>query len=231
MLGRLNGGRSYTDKNGKYHTPVIARFTSWYARNCLYEVRKDSRLYIKADLTARRQDLLAWALRRLEDEKRVANVCKYIFADRNCHLTIHTHDGRYLRFNSNDEFDRLLNYIEDSLPPMRAAFLEVEISRKMAGAENFLVNLSEVDISDWIKDPKNYYIGRDHGSVEGSMFQNPFSLNDFDRKTAIGKYRSHIMSSPNLLQKVHSELDDKILGCFCLPEECHGQVLLDILNK
>ena len=81
------------------------------------------------------------------------------------------------------------------------------------------------------KDPSHYYIGRDHQNIKGSMFQNPFSLNDFDRKTAVAKYREHILSTPELLDKVVPELRHKILGCFCWPEQCHSEVLIDILER
>ena len=224
-------GKTYTDRKGVRHTNVIVRFTSWYARNCFYEARKDSRLYVKADLTARRQDLLKWALNKLEDDRRVSNLVNYIFSDRNCHLTVFTKDKRYLKFNSEIEFDNLMDFIEDTLPPMRAAFFAIDNGMRSAGDENVLVNLTDVNIEDWVKDPNNFYIGRDNGNVKGSIFQNPYSLNDYDRKTAISMYKDHIMSSPEIWNEVVPQLNHKTLGCFCWPEQCHGNVLLDILNR
>ena len=223
-------GRTYTNRNGEKCTPVIVRFTSWYARNCLYEARKDSRLFVKADLTSRRQDLLELAREKLDDS-RVSNLIKYVFADRNCHLTVKTCDERYLKFNLMTEFEGLVNFIEDSLPPFKAAFIALENSKRRAGDGNVLVNLSGMDIQKWQEDPNNYYIGRSVGNVEGSLFQNPYSLNDFDRKTSIEKFREHIKSSPELLEKVIPELRQKTLGCFCWPDDCHGHVLLNILEN
>ena len=220
-------GKSFTDRNGKTHTSVVVRFTSWYARNCLYEARKDSRFFIKADLTSRRQDLLEWARDLHENVSRASDLLKYICADRNCHLTVKTCDDRYLRFNSKLEFENLLNFIEDSLPPFKATFFALESSKKKTGDSNILVNLSGIDVEQWVKDPNNYYIGRGFGSVEGSLFQNPYSTNDYDRKTAIQKFREHIRSNPELMAKVVPELKHKTLGCYCWPEDCHGHVLLN----
>ena len=221
-------GRSYVDKKGKRHTPVIVRFTSWRARNCFYEARRESNLYVKADLTARRQSLLAQALDLHESDSKISKFIQYIFIDRNCHLTLKTTDGRLLHFNPMEEFLRLPDYIKNTLPPYLAINKAITNDLKRIGEEHILVILTDVDIEDWLKDEKNYYIGRDHGVTKGSKFQNPFSLNDFDRPTAIKMFRDHINANPVLKNEVES-LRSKKLGCFCYPEDCHGQVLIDIL--
>lgn len=38
------------------------------------------------------------------------------------------------------------------------------------------------------------------------------------------------MSSPTLLAAL-PELKGKVLGCFCKPKACHGDVLADLVNK
>ena len=225
-------GRTYQDKNGNQHTPVIVRFTSWRARNCLYEARKKSSLFIKADLTTRRQNLFETALQIFEEDSSLARLIAYVFVDRNCQLSVKTTDGRFLRFNSIEEYKRLPDFIEKTLPPYAAIEKVIANEKKRSGEKFCLTNLSGLandKIKEWMDDESHAYIGRDHGTIEGSIFQNPYSLADYDRTTAIKKYRQHISSNPTLEREVES-LRGKVLGCFCWPEDCHGQVLLEILN-
>ena len=145
-----------------------------------------------------------------------------------CKLTVKTSDGRYLHFNSIEEFKRLTDFIEKSLPPYTAIEKAISDDNKSAGKKLFQVNLTDIDIEEWKKDESHIYIGRDSGDIEGSIFQNPYSLKDYDRSTAVRMYREHISSNPTLAGEVET-LRGKVLGCFCSPNECHGQVLLDIL--
>ena len=222
-------GRSFVDKKGTRHTPVIVRFTSWRARNCFYDARFQSITYVKADITTRRSHLLQSANDLRESDSRASEYIEAVFIDRNCNLTAKSKDGRFLRFNSLEELNRLPNFIEDTLPPYAALEMARTHEMKRLGLDHLLVNLSGVDIEKWLsEDPNNTYVGRDHGCTKGSIFQNPYNLNDFDRKTAVQKYKEHIHSTPELLKEVET-LRNKNLGCFCYPEECHAQVLLDIL--
>ena len=222
-------GRSFVDKKGVRHDPIIVRFTSWRARNCLYEARFDSSWFIKADVTTRRQNLLQEALSLHENNERYSKFIEYVFVDRNCQLSIKSTDGRFLRFNSLVEFQRIPDFIEDTLPPYDTLEKARTMNFKGIDEEAILVNLSNVNITEWQKeDENNVYIGRDVGDIKGSRFQNPYSLNDFDRSTAVSKYKQYIISDQKLKSEVES-LRGKKLGCFCWPEECHGQVLVDIL--
>ena len=69
------------------------------------------------------------------------------------------------------------------------------------------------------------YIGRP------SKWGNPFSIGtDGDRSTVIRKYREWIMQQPHLLKDIH-ELQGKVLGCWCSPQACHGDVLAELADK
>ena len=48
------------------------------------------------------------------------------------------------------------------------------------------------------------------------------------REEAIEKYRAYILSRPDLLERL-KELKGKRLGCWCSPQSCHGEVLLELL--
>ncbi len=70
------------------------------------------------------------------------------------------------------------------------------------------------------------YIGR------GSKWGNPYIMNrDGTREEVIEKYRSYLYTQrEDLLFSLH-ELRDKILGCFCAPNACHGDVLIELLES
>lgn len=67
------------------------------------------------------------------------------------------------------------------------------------------------------------YIGRP------GKWGNPFEIGkDGTREEVIEKYRAYILSKPILLESL-PELDGKVLGCWCKPRPCHGDVLAELL--
>jgi hypothetical protein len=50
------------------------------------------------------------------------------------------------------------------------------------------------------------------------------------RDQAIARYEAWLLGQPQLVAKVRRELAGKILGCFCAPLPCHGNVLARIAN-
>jgi len=69
------------------------------------------------------------------------------------------------------------------------------------------------------------YIGRP------SKWGNPFSIGkDGTREEVIEKYREYILNKPELLKSL-PELKGKILGCWCDPKPCHGDVLIELIEK
>jgi len=81
------------------------------------------------------------------------------------------------------------------------------------------------------KEPYDIYIGR------GSKFGNPFSHRSGtkakfvvkSRDEAIEKYKEWIQTQPHLMESLE-ELRGKVLGCFCKPKKCHGDVLVSLLE-
>jgi len=68
------------------------------------------------------------------------------------------------------------------------------------------------------------YIGRP------GKWGNPFNIGkDGTREEVIEKYREWIQTQPKLLASLH-ELEGKILGCWCAPKACHGDVLSELAN-
>jgi hypothetical protein len=69
------------------------------------------------------------------------------------------------------------------------------------------------------------YVGRP------TKWGNPFVLGRHgNREQVISKYREYLLSNPSLFADI-KELRGKDLVCFCAPEACHADILLEIANK
>jgi hypothetical protein len=59
---------------------------------------------------------------------------------------------------------------------------------------------------------------------------NPFKVGrDGTRAEVIEKYRAYLLDSPELMAAL-PELRGKVLGCWCSPLPCHGDVLVELAN-
>lgn len=74
------------------------------------------------------------------------------------------------------------------------------------------------------KAPYDLYIGRP------SKWGNPFEIGkDGTGNEVIEKYRQYILNTPELLNAL-PELKGKTLGCWCHPQKCHGDVLVELYD-
>ncbi len=106
------------------------------------------------------------------------------------------------------------------------------------------------NLKEWMDDPNNVYIGRagvvfvtneETGNKErfpkfSSVFANPFKVGkDGTREEVIALYRDY--TEEKLEKATEQELIELIsmkgknLGCWCHPEPCHGDVLLELIEK
>ncbi len=83
------------------------------------------------------------------------------------------------------------------------------------------------------------YIG-DHQNQGGwklkrAKWYNPYKVDkpgkkrDGTRAEVIEKYRNHILNNQELLSAL-PELKGKMLGCWCKPLACHGDILIELLE-
>jgi len=96
-----------------------------------------------------------------------------------------------------------------------------------------LNKLGYSDFQDWLKNPNNVYIGRHVVYVQGSFnskWRNPYPAKRFGRNECIEAYKETLLKNPQLLQDLE-ELKGKQLGCWCYPEKCHGDVLIELLKE
>ena len=76
------------------------------------------------------------------------------------------------------------------------------------------------------RDAHDVYIGRP------SVWGNPFVIGrDGDRAEVIAKYRAWLLARPHLVERAKRELKGKVLGCWCSPQACHGDVLAEVANS
>jgi hypothetical protein len=70
------------------------------------------------------------------------------------------------------------------------------------------------------------YIGR------GSKWGNPYVIGpDGTREEVIQKYEADIIDKPIIIAMIKAELKGKILGCYCKPKACHGDILARIAEE
>ena len=93
-----------------------------------------------------------------------------------------------------------------------------------------VINISELTKYKGVQSTKEYeYIGR------GSYWGNPYSMFDEGetRDEVIRKYKYDFdyEKFPHIEKSNVYKLAGKKLGCFCKPNNCHGDVLADYLNN
>ena len=95
-------------------------------------------------------------------------------------------------------------------------------------------------LSDWMENPQHEYIGR--GGVvfinkerfpkKSSQWANPFKLKKEGRDKCLELYETWVREKINREGTDElKKLKNKVLGCWCHPEKCHGDILIKILNE
>jgi hypothetical protein len=119
-------------------------------------------------------------------------------------------------------------------------------------AETKVINVRVVNIrpqynnlKEWMNDSNNKYIGRGGILVidgvrfptNNSIWANPYKIDESNgiiRDNVIEKYRTYIttkIEKDNTLKRKLLELRGKNLGCWCKPDACHGDVLVELIEQ
>jgi hypothetical protein len=81
------------------------------------------------------------------------------------------------------------------------------------------------------QDTYDVYIGRP--SQWGNQFtykENTIAKFKVDtREESISKYEEWLLNQPELIKLAKKELYGKVLGCFCRPNSCHGDILIKVI--
>lgn len=91
--------------------------------------------------------------------------------------------------------------------------------------------LARTRVVHCMKSAFDVYIARRCGKFkEDSIWHNPYHIGkDGTRKEVIEKYRAYILGRSDLMALLPT-LKGKILGCWCHPSECHGDVLVELIE-
>ncbi|HEX3035823.1 MAG TPA: DUF4326 domain-containing protein [Thermodesulfobacteriota bacterium] len=82
-------------------------------------------------------------------------------------------------------------------------------------------------------DPNVVYIGRESPrlGLKRSKWHNPYHVCAFRiREEACWLYREYLLYHKELLDRL-PELEGKRLGCYCKPELCHGDILVELFMQ
>jgi len=63
-----------------------------------------------------------------------------------------------------------------------------------------------------------------------SKWNNPYPIKKYGLKKSFELYEKHIRNNPKLWNSLH-ELEGRVLGCWCAPRPCHGDILLKLLKE
>ena len=78
------------------------------------------------------------------------------------------------------------------------------------------------------------YIGRAFGGWPCSVFHNPFHVGkDGTREDVIAKFAAYWYAPEQWALRHTADItidDDAVLGCWCKPEACHGDIIAGYLN-
>ena len=92
----------------------------------------------------------------------------------------------------------------------------------------------ETKVINLYKELFDVYIGRS-GRGQDGYFGNPFAINiDGNRDEVLLKFKIYFyerLEQDETFRNKVLELKGKILGCFCKPQTCHGDILVEYLNN
>ena len=92
---------------------------------------------------------------------------------------------------------------------------------------------ADEDLIRWAEGSGRFiYIGDAvrHTQYQRSPWFNPTKGRKTDHDRAIAQYRSYILERPDLLKRL-PELRGKVLGCWCYPKACHGNILIELCYR
>lgn len=98
-----------------------------------------------------------------------------------------------------------------------------------------LRSLGYTDLDEWLQDKRHVYIGRNVQKYapkttrkDCKLWANMFPLHEYSRGRSLRLYERHVRKH---LMKFLPRLDGKILGCWCAPRPCHGDILISLFKE
>lgn len=111
----------------------------------------------------------------------------------------------------------------------KTSWTESELKRKELVERGHTVTAhqnNDVQLMAWAE-ANNKFVRIDRFSDWG----NPFLLpGDGDREMVIAHYQQYLLWRPTLLKRLQ-ELKGKVLGCWCHPQKCHGDAIIEVMSN
>ena len=88
-------------------------------------------------------------------------------------------------------------------------------------------------LKEWMKDENHVYIGRNNPwvGVKRSKWHNPYTVKQHTREKVVELYEKYVLEK---IEKGELDLDEirgKVLGCWCKPNDCHGDILVRLCKE
>lgn len=105
--------------------------------------------------------------------------------------------------------------------------------KDVSGMLNSIMLSSKIKIGR-VNDVGMYYIGR------GSVWGNPYTVEEYGRENAIALYKKYFYNVLYRKDWFFGEIekltnttlkDGLILGCYCSPKLCHGEIIKDFITE
>lgn len=123
---------------------------------------------------------------------------------------------------------RLASELKQAAESLDHVWSESELSRRgrVENGVTVVANMkTDLALIEWAKS-LNIFMRVDRATEWGNPFLLPA---DGDRLTVVESYQVYLELKPSLLGKI-TTLQGKVLGCWCHPEMCHGEVLEEYAN-
>ena len=88
--------------------------------------------------------------------------------------------------------------------------------------------MQETKVVNLRSEAYDMYIGR------GSIFGNPYRIGKDDRQAVLAKYKEYFYKRVNIdmvFKNAVLNLKGKVLGCYCKPLACHGDIIIEYLEN
>jgi hypothetical protein len=122
----------------------------------------------------------------------------------------------------------------------RVISVRLDNLRKIYGKDKY------ANVIEWENEPNHVNIGRKNVyqvEIDGkyipypavtSVFANSFTVEDHGREEALSLYekdmREQLENDSKLVEKL-LDLDGMTLGCWCCPEDCHGDIIVNLIEE
>ncbi|EQC32785.1 hypothetical protein SDRG_09756 [Saprolegnia diclina VS20] len=143
-------------------------------------------------------------------------------------LTLELHDARATLASLAPRLDPPAAPPAPRAPPTTVVNLNAQSLRRMGYRS----------LDAWLAaSPYHKYVGRGMAArngkptIAGSLWGNPFKIGrDGTRDEVVRQYRDHIRDKIARGDVDLSDVRGKVLGCWCKPEGCHGDVLAELAD-